>query len=202
MGASDGFVELGLPLPRTPSPHPPCTSRQARVLSGVLVTMVTGVTWAGFTELVKTADQSHNASSPAGEPSGQSENALRGAAGLTYFFGAWLVLAFPPYLVITVMMRHRSVKNVLGDCDKWLNLAVVSGHSDEWLNLAVVSRHCDEWLNLSVVLSQGLDCDEWLNLAVVSGHCYEWLNLAVVSGHSDEWLNLALVLSQGTVMNG
>ena len=113
IGGTDGCVELGVPVP-SPAPKTLCFARHSRVLSGVLVTVVTGVTWAGFTELVKTADQPRNASSLSGDAADQSESTLKGAAGLTYFFTAWLILAFPPYLTLTVLLRHRPVKSVLG----------------------------------------------------------------------------------------
>ncbi|XP_076456722.1 solute carrier family 35 member F3-like [Babylonia areolata] len=125
IGGSDGFVELGIPVAgSSPPPKPSCVARHSRAFSGILVAMVTGVTWAGFTELVKTTDQSRNSSSStsgSGSGSGgdspldQSESTIQGAAGLTYFFAAWLVLAFPPYLVVNVLLRHRSLKNVLGE---------------------------------------------------------------------------------------
>jgi hypothetical protein len=77
--------------------------------------MVTGVTWAGFTELVKTTDQSKNISGQSRDGGSQpGVNAMHGACGLAYFFTAWLVLAFPPYFVLNVWLRHRPVKSVMG----------------------------------------------------------------------------------------
>ena len=110
----------------SPAPRPLCLATHRRLISGVLVTVVTGVTWAGFTELLKTADQSGNFSSSVpseNEAAGgaaaladqsTTESTLKGAAGLTYFFTAWLLLAFPPYLAVNVVLRQRPVKAVLG----------------------------------------------------------------------------------------
>ena len=106
-------MELGVPAP-SPAPKSLCLTRHSRAFSGILVVMVTGATWAGFTELVKTADQPRNSSSLSGDPADQSDSMLKGAAGLTYFFTAWLVLAFPPYLTVNVLLRHRPIKSVLG----------------------------------------------------------------------------------------
>ncbi|XP_070209721.1 solute carrier family 35 member F3-like [Littorina saxatilis] len=132
IGCSDGGVELNAPI-ASPAPDPPCIIRHSRALSGFFVALVTGVTWAGFTELVKTADQSHNTSiqsgdiaSQSGDKFSQSECTLKGAAGLTYFFTAWMLLAFPPYFIVNVLIRNRPVKNVVGE-----SLAIFAGQTEQ-----------------------------------------------------------------------
>ncbi|XP_025089612.1 putative thiamine transporter SLC35F3 isoform X2 [Pomacea canaliculata] len=90
-----------------PIPKANCLASHGRFLSGLVTAMVTGLTWVGLTQIIKEAELQHLLKSP---------------AGLTYFCSGWLMLAFPPYLLMNVLVKHKNMKEVLRE-----SIAVYAG---------------------------------------------------------------------------
>lgn len=97
IGASEAGIEMGV-APARPIPKANCLASHGRFLSGLVTAMVTGLTWVGLTQIIKEAELQHLLKSP---------------AGLTYFCSGWLMLAFPPYLLMNVLVKHKNMKEVL-----------------------------------------------------------------------------------------
>ncbi|XP_025089614.1 putative thiamine transporter SLC35F3 isoform X3 [Pomacea canaliculata] len=106
IGASEAGIEMGVATAR-PIPKANCLASHGRFLSGLVTAMVTGLTWVGLTQIIKEAELQHLLKSP---------------AGLTYFCSGWLMLAFPPYLLMNVLVKHKNMKEVLRE-----SIAVYAG---------------------------------------------------------------------------